>query len=523
MTTEPAPAPAETPAPAPRGKPKVVKIKRLQIGLNVVLQVLILTAIVIAVNYYSFRHFKRWDFSRSQKFALSSQTQNILKNLQKPVKAIIFFNNTSPVVGEIYSDLLGLLKEYEYASNKKLTVEIVDPYRNITRAKDLAAQYKFGASESILILDYEGKSKFINASEMVDMEMGNPMMGMPPEVKGFKGESAITSTLLELVEEKQKKVYIVGGHGEPDLNGPEITAFREYVKRQNIKMEPLKLGDVDAIPEDATALLIFGPRADYSELEVKRMADFWAKKGRLFVMLNPDAKTPRLYQWLSSVGVTPRGDFILKIGTRLALDANQQIRMQKGVIGDAVGAVPAASKEIMRDLVGIDTQFVGRSTSLNVDRAQEQIQKLRFTTLVEAGNTFWGETEYTRGDEKVPFNDPAKEAQGPLIMGVAVEQGAMADPRVKVDTGRMVVFGNAAFLTDDGLRVADVNLDIGLNALNWLLNREQTVGGIPPKEKKTVALTLTEPQLRQLALSLMLGIPGVVGLFGLVTWWSRRN
>src|SRR5688572_27375937 len=203
QTTEPAPAPAEAPAPAPRGKMKGAKIKRVQIGLNVILQVLILTAIVVAVNYISFRHFKRWDFSRSQKFALSSQTRNLLKNLQKPVKAIIFFNNTSPMAGEIYSDVLGLLKEYEYASNKKLSVEIVDPYRNITRAKDLAAQYKFGASESILILDHEGKSKFINATEMVDMEMGNPMMGMPPEVKGFKGESAITSTLLELVEEKQ--------------------------------------------------------------------------------------------------------------------------------------------------------------------------------------------------------------------------------------------------------------------------------------------------------------------------------
>ena len=158
QTTEPAPAPAEAPAPAPREKRNVARIKRVQIGLNVILQILILTVIIIGINYVSFRHFKRWDFSRSQKFALSSQTRNLLKNLQKPVKAIIFFNNTSPMAGEIYSDVLGLLKEYEYASNKKLSVEIVDPYRNITRAKDLAAQYKFGASESILILDYEGKS-----------------------------------------------------------------------------------------------------------------------------------------------------------------------------------------------------------------------------------------------------------------------------------------------------------------------------------------------------------------------------
>lgn len=504
-------------------KPKVVKIKRVQIGLNVIMQVLILTIIVLALNYISFRHFKRWDFSRSQKFALSSQTRNLVGSLAKPVKAIIFFNNSAPPAGEIYADLLSLLKEYEYASKQKLTVEVVDPYRNITRAKDLAAQYKFGANESILILDYEGRSKFINAAEMVDMEMGNPMMGAPPEVKAFKGESAITSTLLELIEEKQKKVYLVAGHGEPEITGQEITAFREYVKRQNIKMEPLRLGDVDAIPEDASALVIFGPRADYSELEVKRVGDFWDKKGRLLILLNPEAKTPRLNQWLSTVGVTPRGDWVLKTGTTLAMGENQQLETKRAVILSVVGVVSPESKAITRDLVGIDTQLLGQTTSLNIQRAQEQIQKLRFTTLLDSGEGFWGETEFVRGENKAVFFDPQKDTQGPMPIAVAVEKGAMDDPHVKVETGRMAIFGNSGFLTDDGLRISDTGLDLGLNSLNWLLNREQTLGGIAPKEKKTVSLTLSQPELRNLAVSLMLGIPGVIGLIGAAAWWSRRH
>ena len=35
-------------------------------------------AIVLMLNYMSFRHFKRWDFSRDRKYALSSQTKNVL-------------------------------------------------------------------------------------------------------------------------------------------------------------------------------------------------------------------------------------------------------------------------------------------------------------------------------------------------------------------------------------------------------------------------------------------------------------
>lgn len=514
---------AKDPASTEPAKPKIVKIKRFQIGLNVILQVLILTIIVLFVNYLSFRHFKRWDFSRSQKFALSSQTTNLLKNLQKPVKAIIFFNAESPISGAVYQDVRGLLTEYEYASNKKLVVEVVDPYRNITRAKDLATQYKFGANESILILDYDGKNKFINAQDMIDMDMGNPMMGMQPEVKAFKGESVITSTLLELVEEKQKKIYLVAGHGEPEVGAKEIAAFTEYVKRQNIKMEPLKLGDVESIPEDATGLVVFGPRADYSELEIKRIGDFWEKKGRLFVMLNVEAKTPRINAWLSSVGVTPRGDRVLKTGTVLGQGEDGKIGLQKAVILSPTGVITAGSKAITRDLPGIETQLLGPTQSLNIEKAQEQIQKLRFTTLIESGEGFWGDTKFVRGENKPVFFDPKKDTQGPLVLAVAVEKGAVDDPRVKVDTGRMVVIGNAGFLTDDGLRTSEVGIDLALNALNWQLNRENTVGGIPPKEKKTVALTLDETKLRNLALALMLGIPGAAALFGVAIWWSRRS
>src|SRR5258708_15628368 len=103
-------AQTQDPAPVETAKPKVVKIKRLQIGLNVILQVVILTAIVLFVNYLSFRHFKRWDFSRSQKFALSPQTKSLLKNLPKPVKAIVFFNGEAGS-NQIYPDVLSLLQE----------------------------------------------------------------------------------------------------------------------------------------------------------------------------------------------------------------------------------------------------------------------------------------------------------------------------------------------------------------------------------------------------------------------------
>jgi ABC-type uncharacterized transport system involved in gliding motility auxiliary subunit len=172
---------------------KIVTIHRFQIGLNVIIQAVVIVGIVLMLNYMSFRHFKRFDFSRDRKYALSSQTLNVLRNLQKPVSAIVFFSSAA----EIAPDVTNLLREFEYASNGKFKTEVVDPFRSLTRAQELQAKYKFGANENILILDVGGKSKFVNAQDMADVEMPDQMAMMTgqtqPRIKDYKGEQAITS------------------------------------------------------------------------------------------------------------------------------------------------------------------------------------------------------------------------------------------------------------------------------------------------------------------------------------------
>src|SRR5690606_937596 len=135
---------------------------------------------------------------------------------------------------------------------------------------------------------------------------------------------------------------------------------------------------------------------------------------------------------------------------------------------------------------------------------------------------FWGETEFKSGETKPVYFDPQKDKIGPVTIGAALEKGAMEDPRVKVETARMVFFGNAGFLKDDGLRLSEVGIDLAMNALNWMTNRDELVAGSAPKEKKPVSLHLDERQLGTLALTVLAIIPAIIGLIGFVTWWQRR-
>ncbi|MHA3773451.1 GldG family protein [Verrucomicrobiota bacterium sgz303538] len=518
MATNNKPSPNSAPTPAPKGGSP----SRLAIGTNVLVQVLLVIVIVVIVNGISFRQFKRWDFSRNQKYALAPMTKNLLGSLEKPVHAIVFF----PTAQALYQDVTALLREYEYASGKKLTVEFVDPYRNLIRAKELAEKYKFGSSDNIVILDYNGKSKFVNAQDMAELDMSGAMMGQPPTVRSFKGEEALTSALLELTEEKQSKIYMVAGHGEPDVNAENLQAFKAYAGRQNLKLESVNLNNVDAVPADATGLMIFGPRTDYSEREMKLINDFWnQKKGRLFVLVNPLNKTPHLNEFLANQGITPQGDRILRTGTGLAPDESGNVALRNVIIASPAATFAPQGKDVTKDLVGIDIQLLGPTQSLNLNQAQAQIDKLKLIPLLTSGEGFWGETEYVSGESgrtSPVYFDPKKDHQGPLTVAAAVEKGALEDPRVKVDSARMVVVGNAGFLLDDGLRLSDVGIDFAVNSINWLLNREQ-IAGIPPKPKEPVRLSLDEKKMGRLALTVLGLIPGAVAVIGFATWWQRRS
>jgi ABC-type uncharacterized transport system involved in gliding motility auxiliary subunit len=167
-------------------------------------------------------------------------------------------------------------------------------------------------------------------------------------------------------------------------------------------------------------------------------------------------------------------------------------------------------------------QLAGLTQSMSVDPAKAGAAKVRSIQLLTTTADYWGETAFVANSPQPASKDPQADHPGPLTLGVALERGALQDPRVKVETGRMVLVGNSGFLSNEGLRVSDVGIDFAVNSLNWLINREQ-LAGIPPKPKQALSLSLNEAQMGRIALAVMGVIPTTVALIGLLVWWRRRN
>ncbi len=229
-------------------KPK--KIHRFQIGLNVVVQIGLLIFLALMVNYLGFEHYRRWDFSRDQKYALSDKTKRMLDSLKGKLRITVFFSPNTPITNDVQS----LLTEYQYVAKGKIDIEHIDPERSFSRAKELFDKYKVVTDESMLVLDYEGRNKTVKASEMAEIDQSGMAMGEGPRVTAFKGEQAISSAIIDLTEGKKNVIGYVLGHKEPPIAeappnlmtmerspASPISVLKTFIENENIKLQELNL------------------------------------------------------------------------------------------------------------------------------------------------------------------------------------------------------------------------------------------------------------------------------------------
>lgn len=491
-------------------------IKRLRIGVNVVLQTVIIAAIVLMVNYLGFNRYKRWDLSRYNKYALSELTKRYLKSLKKEVKIYVFFAPTSQSAGsELYYDLQNLLKEYEFAGKKKIQVEIIDPYRNLTRTRELQVKYNFGADENLVILDYQNRQKILRVADMAEYDPPG-MFSETPQVRSFRGEQVITSALIELTEDKQTKFGFITGHGEPSLeNASTLTRFKEYVERQNIKIEPLILTNLERIPTEFAAVMLAGPKYDLGERDISLLRNYWNEQGRILILLDPKVKTPKLDQFLAEFGIRTEPDLIV---TQFKTGIEEQ-----SVTLD-VYAQFLPETNFLRSLSQATGFFPGGTCSLSIDESKIAQQGLTMTrSLTPAAPDYWGDKDEILSSQKTPTYAQGIDLPPPLYFGVALEKGAIKDARVQLhSSSRMIVLGNADFLRNESLTQSPPDVDFILMSMNWLADREQLLA-IAPKAAGTFTLNLSDAQMNEIVLLTVVGIPMLIALLGLAVWSLRRR
>jgi hypothetical protein len=498
------------------------KIRRLQIGVNVVIQVALVLFIAVIVNSIGIKHYKRWDLSRDQKYALSDKTKRFLGSIKGKVRITVFFSPNTPITADVQS----LLTEYQYAAKGKIDIENIDPERNLSRAKEVFDKYKVVSDESLLVVDYEGRNKTVKASEMAEIDQSGMAFGEGPRVAAFKGEQAITSAMMDLVEGKKNTLGYVTGHKEPAISeapptpatfgqqqpASPISVLKTLIENENIKFQELNLFEVGAVPADLKTIVIAGPQYDFSDREMKLLRDFWDKQGRILLLLDPSAKTPKLDAFLNELGVKVNDDRLMVfIKTGI-----QEIAITRDVQARFLGTSPVTKR-----LAEVRTLFLGGTSSLTLEPQRVRGANIRLEPLIQAEKGYFAETDYNTENQAKFQSDAQKSGLAPLTIGVSIEKGGSADERVRVNSSRMVVVSNATFIQDKALTQDQQALDFISGSVNWLLSREKLIG-IAPKVPKTLTFSLNEDALRNLRWIILVFIPLIPAVIGGAVWWQRR-
>jgi ABC-type uncharacterized transport system involved in gliding motility auxiliary subunit len=472
--------------------------RQARYGTLSLVSVIVALGIAVAVNYLGVRQNKRWDLTANQFYSLSDQTVKILKGLDAPVKLTVYSRETD------FSTFRDRLDEYAYQSDNKVTVEYVDADRQPARAR--AAQVQ---TYGTIVIEYQDTVERVTTND----------------------EQAVTNGIIKAITGEQRKVYFTQGHGEKDTGSQDrlgYSSVASMLASDNYGVEQLVLAQQQEVPEDATAVVIAGPRTDFLQPEIDALKKYVAKGGKVMVLLDPPEVTnptpmPLIEDFLSEWGIRVGNDIVLDasgIGQLIGTDASVPV------------AAPPYPPHAITERFGLMTAFpLARSVTPIEGGTSGRMPQ----PFVQTSSNSWAETDVkgVAAGGQAEFNADQGDIQGPVVLGVAVSAPATdlptplpinasadAPPEPPTPESRVVVIGDSDFAANSVLGIQG-NRDLFLNALNWVAQNENLIA-IRPREPADRRITLTADQHQRVMLISLLIVPGLVFAAGAYSWWRRR-
>ncbi|MBI2192338.1 MAG: GldG family protein [Planctomycetes bacterium] len=512
----------------------VVFQKKALFNLNLLLVVVLSGAILVGVNYYSRRHYRRLDTTHLSRYSLSPQTLNLLRNLDQKVEVYAFFNENASV----YQDFpfvkvaRDLLEEYQ-ATSGKLALEYVDPMKDPKAGKKLLKDLDVKRLEHNSVIFACGerpslRTKVVTSYDMVHTDYSRSGPGDDGGRKKFKGEDAFTSAIQAVLDERPTVVYFLTGHGErqTDRSQPEEYAdLSKELKKANLKVESLQLFEKGKVPEDCSVLVIAGPRSAIPEKELKAIREYLSRSASrrggqelpppsLLVLLEPITPTksrrsqlgPLLKEHHVKVDENVR---LVDVMTRAFLTPEGiQAKQQLG-LSCLVEDYP--DHEITRELVGYPSQFM----TLTPVQAEGPAAgpDAEVVVILQGSSKGWGETDTRRlYEEGTAEFDESKDVPPPVNFGVAVKARGEAGLR-------LVAIGDADFCSNQQIDGRG-NLGLALNSILWL-GRKTTRLGLPPIDPSSEKFQLTRKGEKIVEFATLYGLPAAWMLFAFGIWIAR--
>ena len=401
-----------------------VKSKYFKHVLYHVLNACLVIAILGVLNYVGNKNYREFDLTSEKRNSLTDQTSKVMEMIKGPLEITVYAKR------EEWKPMLDLLKLFE-AKNKNIKLSAVDT----DVRPDLVKSKKITQNGTVIITYNNKESQFI-----------------------IQDELSVTNALLKAIRDEKIILYMITGHEElscADTSQEGLSDLCAKLEGQNYQVKELDLTKTREIPQDASAVMIFGPVSGFLESEAKQIESYLKRGGSLYLGLAPAFKA-EVYDNLTILA-KPYG---LKLGKDVVIDRMSTVQGSEAtipIISAYEPSHPITAEFNMRTVFPL-------SSSVSTVEGNDAATILAFTSNFPGS---WAETDLkavTSG--KAEFKE-GKDLKGPVgLIGVGELVGAEANK-----DSRFVLLGASSFLIN-AYQNQTGNSTLFLNTVSWLINDE---------------------------------------------------
>lgn len=452
-------------------------------GAGAAIYSLLFVALVVGLNYLGIRHHRQWDVTEASVYTLSPQSKKVAESLQDTLVLTAFAD------GGTNLQLQTILDGYRDAAPGKVETRILDP----DKEPSVAEQMKITTVPSVNI-------QFGNESFVVTQP----------------SEETITNGIIRVTRPGKKVVYFTEGFGEAGIQDPQdpkgFASAKLALEQENYEVKPLLLPSVEQIPDDASVVVLAGPTRPVTDAAIAALEAYLKRGGRLLALVGPRIGGGKLRPFLASWGV--------KVGDDLVID--REVRLFEG---PRLGVVPLSRTYGTHPITQGFRDFTVYPQTSSVEPAAEGKKGLQATSLVKTSESSWAESDIDGVFAQGTASLDDKDRKGPVSIAVAATANLKEmgfTPPEGVTEARLVVFGTPLFIDNQQLAQSQLNGDLFLNAVGWLVGQEELVS-IRSRSVRASRADLTPAQAARVFYLSVFIIPELLIALGIWVWWRRRT
>jgi ABC-2 type transport system permease protein len=515
-------------------------LKRFQYARDSYIVTALIIAIALLVNFIASRHFVRVDLTRSQMYAISDTSKDLMRNLDDIVTVKVYFSEVIPPylfsVRQYVDDVLEELSSY---SKGRLQVISLNPDNPDTANEAV----KMGIPQVQMNIIDKDKLEVKNGFLGIAVLYGDKKEVLPVVQNMANVEYDLVSAIKKVTAKQEKTVGFVTGHGEPSISedigvGTATDSYSALKKSldRNYQVREVTLKDEHSL-DGIDTLMVAGSKTSFSDTEKFLIDQFVMKGGNLVVLADSVGVALDLQTTPQDLALS---DLLENYGASfdktLVLDrSNESASFNQGFMNfiipypfwvKAINSFFDSSSPIVNKLDNVVFPWISPLKLVAKDGVTAQV-------LAKTTPNAWTQSD--------PFNlapnliqGSSEKSQYPLV--VLLKGGFISffkDKKLPLETkdfisssskpGKIFLVGNSRFATDRFVSMFPQNMAFLMNAVDDL-TLDQSLIAI--RSKSVFELPLKDLSATQRELVIWTGIllmPILVVLYGIARFVVRKR